>query len=267
MKIALVHDYLIEFGGAERVLLALHRTFPQAPIYTSFYRPESFDHLENWIPEDRIIPAGFNRCRVLHRLVSPLRFVAPWYFEHLDLSEYDVVISSANTYSAKAVIVRPDARHLSYIHTPPRALYGYDKNARWHRSSWKKVLATPLMSALRMHDYLSAQRPDVLIANSGETKRRIEKFYRRKAQIIYPPVAVDDIIEATKGTGDQRKYLLTIGRFLPPTLYDLVATARHTLNCVPRRAISFSAAVNRTEGAGTRKSLSVTSPPRHTMRI
>lgn len=230
MKVALIHDYLIEFGGAERVLGALHRIWPEAPIYTSFFRPEKFSNWEKFIKDWQIVPGGINKVPLAWKLISPLRFFAPLFFESKDLTDFDLVVSSSNTYSAKSVITGPETLHLSYIHTPPRALYGYDPEARWRRSSWKKMLAALPTVGLRVHDFISAQRVDHLIANSEETRQRILKFYRRNASVIYPPVEVDLIWQKTRPYFlSPGEYFLAVGRFWPPKRLDLAIGACNKL--------------------------------------
>jgi hypothetical protein len=132
-KIALVHDYLREYGGAERVLEALHKLFPEAPVFTAFVDQRSLGihwaKFKDWqIQETWLVKVpGFKQ------LFSPLRFLAPKAFAALDLSQFDIVISSSNAYFAKGVKV-PNGKHFCYCHTPPRALYCYTT-----MSDWKKI--------------------------------------------------------------------------------------------------------------------------------
>lgn len=115
-KVALVHDYLREYGGAERVLEDLHEIFPEAPIFTAYLKPEglgrAWERMKRWNIKTSWLQKFPNK------LVSPFRIFAPMIFESFDLSGFDVVISSCNIYFAKAVITKPEAFHLSYIHTP-----------------------------------------------------------------------------------------------------------------------------------------------------
>lgn len=195
LKIALVHDYLREFGGAERVLETLHKMYPDAPIYTAFFdkkslgvhakRYEGWDIRETWLGK---IP-GFKK---LH---SPLRFLAPWAFSSLDLSKYDVVISSSNAYFAKAVKV-PNGKHLCYCHTPPRVLYGYSAMSDWKRNPFMRVAGYFLNHFMRIIDVkVSRERVDLFIANSKETASRIKKFYKLDSVVVYPPVDFAEIKE------------------------------------------------------------------------
>jgi glycosyltransferase involved in cell wall biosynthesis len=186
MKVALVHDYLGEFGGAERVLLALSEMFPAAPIYTAFVRPgpayERFKHRDLRVSWAQKIP-GFAA-----KLHSPLRFLAPLIWESFDFRNYDLVISSCSWYITKGILTRPKTIHIAYIHTPPRYLYGYPTSIDWQKYWPVRLYARLINHYLREYDFVAAQRPDILIANSENTRRRIQKFYRRDAKVVYPPV-------------------------------------------------------------------------------
>lgn len=220
MRVALVHDYLNVYGGAERVLEALGELYPDAPIYTSFMvkgsRCEDVfgdrDVRESYAVK---IP-GF--ARYLH---SPMRFLAPTIWESFNLDEFDVVISSSASYMAKGVLTKPKTLHVSYIHTPPRNLYGYDTDFVWQKYRWVKMYAAIVNKQLRMFDYLSSQRADVLVANSKEVQRRIWKFYRRESEVVYPPVLISKI-KATKSKGN---YFLAGGRLVGTKNFDLIVKA------------------------------------------
>src|SRR4030042_3929635 len=128
MKVALVHDFLFEYGGAERVLEALHEIWPQAPVYTSFVDWEFIKNNKKEWREWQIIPSWFNKVPFKKALCSPLRFLAPWIWESFDLRDFDVVISSSAWYMCKGVITHPGTTHICYCHTPPRYLYGYPES-------------------------------------------------------------------------------------------------------------------------------------------
>lgn len=217
MKIALVHDYLNEFGGAERVLLVLSEMYPEAPIYTAFCKKGSAavkrfkgrDIRESWAAK---IPffAG--------KLHSPLRFLAPliWGSFEEELKKYDVVISSSSWYVTKGFgggirslklakdqkskgyspLVAIDRSNrtakgpieICYCHTPPRWLYGYKTSVEWQKFWLVRMYGLVVGHFMRQYDFNQAQKVDYFIANSNEVKKRIEKFYRRKAKVIYPPV-------------------------------------------------------------------------------
>lgn len=208
-KVAIVHDYLKEYGGAERVVEALHEIWPDAPLYTAYYNPKSLGihakKFEGW----KIKTSWLQNLPFAGRLVSPFRIFAPKIFEGFDLSDYDLVISSCNTYFSKAVITKPSAKNLSYIHTPPRYLYGYATSFNYKKHFWTKIPAEIMNHILRIWDFETSQRPDILIANSKNVSDRIRKFYRRKSEIIYPPVDVEELLKVKKQTG---KYFLTLNR-------------------------------------------------------
>lgn len=188
MKVALVHDYLKEYGGAERVVEALHEIFPDAPLYTAYYNPKSLgkdaDRFSNW----DIKVSRMQKIPGIGRLLSPLKFLSPLAFESFDLSAYDVVISSSAAYYAKGVITSQQSKHIAYIHTPPRYLYGYT-NSHWYKKNiLTRLFGEILNHFMRLYDFELSQRPDILVANSENIKQRIAKFYRRDAQVIYPPI-------------------------------------------------------------------------------
>ncbi len=199
MKVALVHDYLIEYGGAERVLEALHELYPDAPVFTSFVNKKTlgihWERFKNWdIRETWITKLPFYK-----KLHSPYRVFAPKAFAALDLSEFDIVISSSNAYYAKAVQV-PNGVHICYCHTPPRALYGYATMSDWKQNPLFRVAGALINHYLRIVDFKVSQQVDYFVANSAETAARIKKFYRRDAEIIYPPVAVPENLAAQKNS-------------------------------------------------------------------
>jgi glycosyltransferase involved in cell wall biosynthesis len=188
LRVAIVHDYLREFGGAERVLVALHDIFPDAPLYTAFVDRQALGshwaRFSGWV----IHESWLTRIPGYRRWYSPLRIWAVSYFRSFDFSEYDVVISSSNAYFAKAVRVPASAVHLCYCHTPARSLYGYATTHTLHGSRFLKMIGSLINHILRVQDVRIAQDVDVFIANSQETQRRIAKFYRRGSIVIPPPV-------------------------------------------------------------------------------
>lgn len=197
MKVAIVHDYIREYGGAERVLEALCEAFPNAPIYTAFVNRDgrAFERLyDKKIHESWAAHIPF----FVTRLHSPLRFLAPliWGSFQKELNQYDVVISSASWYITKGFgssdqrQTTKDKRpiEICYCHTPPRWLYGFKTSVEWQKYWPVRLYASIVGHFMRLYDYKAAQRVNYFLANSKETAKRIEKFYRRKADIIYPPV-------------------------------------------------------------------------------
>ncbi len=209
MKVALVHDYLREYGGAERVLEALHEIWPEAPVYVAYYNSAALGSQGRALQGWDIRSSWLQKIPFANKLVSPFRILAPMIFESFDLSEYDLVISSCNVYFSKAVITKPEALHISYIHTPPRYLYGYTTSFNYKKHWWTRVGGELINHFLRLYDFEVSQRPDILVANSKNVQARIKKFYRRDSVIIYPPVDIK-----IKNKKDKKDYFLTVGRLV-----------------------------------------------------
>lgn len=218
MKLALVHDYLIQDGGAEKVVDVMHGLWPDAPLYTLLFDRTSLPAF-----------AGRDvRTSFLERL--PLgRRKYQWYFplmptatEHYDLSGYDIVLSSTSAF-AKGVLTRENALHICYCHTPTRYLWSdthsYIEELRVPRVV--KMMLPPLLSRLRVWDRQAADRVDLFIANSQTVRRRIKKFYGRDAAVIHPPVDTHRFSISS----EPKTYFLTGGRLVAYKRYDLVIQA------------------------------------------
>ncbi len=232
MNIALVHDQLNEFGGAERVLLAMAEIWPGAPIYTAYARKES-PAWERF--KDRDIRTSW--MQYAYPLASPLRFLAPTIWNSFDFSGYDIILGSSSWYITKGFQKKGNAIEICYCHTPPRWLYGYATAKK--QNALIRAYGTSIGFFMRQYDYRAAQRVDYFIANSEETRKRIEKFYRRDAVVIYPPVdlpaapavkkgeyylfvsrpvaskGLEEAIVATKTLGVPLKIVGARGRFVP----------------------------------------------------
>lgn len=198
MKIAIVHDYLKEYGGAERVVEAMLEVWPGAPVYTTVFLPEyagpNRDRVEKW----NIKTSFLQQIPLKAKLISMFRFVAPLIFGGMDLRKFDVVItSSAGTYtSPNFVRTGKNSTLVCYYHTPPRYLYGYPVANDWRNNIGRRmllVLGQIPMFFLRLLDKKAAQIPDYLVANSKEVAGRIKRFYGREATVIYPPVEIPKI--------------------------------------------------------------------------
>lgn len=198
MKVAIVHDYLKEFGGAEKVVESLLEIWPNAPVYTSVFLPKySGPHRER-IEKWNIKTSVLQFVPFKSKLISMFRFVAPLVFYFTDLSKYDVVITStAGTYtSPNFVKIGKKTLLVNYCHTPPRYLHGYAVANDWKNNWFRRsllVLGKIPMYFLRILDFKSAQLPKFIIANSEEVRSRIKKFYKRDAIVIYPPVEIPKI--------------------------------------------------------------------------
>lgn len=224
MKVAIVHDYIKEYGGAERVLEALHGLFPEAPVYTSVYLPKYLGPHRERFKSWKIKTSWADVIPFNSKLISPIRVVAPELFKSLDLSSYDVVIVSATgAYSPNTIQTKSEkhnAIHICYCHTPPRYLYGYETARDWKKNPVSRFIGTWTIHFLRMIDFKSSQNVDFYIANSQETKRRIAKFYRKDATVIYPPVDFELDIKVERGN-----YYLTGGRIARAKHTDLIIDA------------------------------------------
>ncbi len=208
MKIALVHDYLNEYGGAERVLLALSKIWPNAPIYTAFRVAGST--ADKVFAGKKIITSGFGKIPGFNRLYSPLRFLIPWVWGGFDFSGYDLIITSASWYVTKGLGKKYGVPEVCYCHTPPRWLYGYPTSINWQKYWIVRVYALIVGHFLRMYDFNQAQKVDLFVANSKEVANRIRKFYRREAVVVYPPVAIANC--ELRNANKPKNYYLIVSR-------------------------------------------------------
>lgn len=231
MKIALIHDYLKEFGGAERVLEALHELWPKAPIFTTVFLPHFAGphqkRLKNWPVKTSL----FQKIPFKEKLISPFRLLAPLVFEAFDFRDFDLVLVSATgAYFPNLIVTRPETLHLSYYHTPPRYLYGYPTARLWQSSWLTRVFGQITNHFLRQIDFVAAQRPDYLLSNSQTTAARIKKFYRRDATVIYPPVElVDKTFKLRPKPLKDRRYFLAGGRLAAAKNIELAVKAANQL--------------------------------------
>lgn len=210
-KIAIVHDFLTYFGGAEQVLRSLHNLYPKAPIYTLVYDEA---RMKEYFPNARIIPSFLNSLprfiRNRKKLLLPLFSTAT---ETFDLRDYDIVISSSSSF-VKGIITKPKTVHVCYCHTPTRFLwdwyYNYlDENRLF---GLKRLIVVPFLHYLRMWDRAAAERVDYFIANSKNTQGRIKKYYNRESVVIYPPVDMEKTNEDVSEEIPRKDYFLIVSR-------------------------------------------------------
>jgi len=203
LKVAIVHDYLKEYGGAERVVEALLEIWPDAPVYTTVFLPEFAGPHRSRIEKWNVKTSFLQSIPFKAKLISIFRFVAPLVFKSMDLSKYDVVITStAGTYtSPNFVKMNIKSTLVCYCHTPPRYLYGYPVANDWKNNIFRRtllVLGKIPMYFLRILDKQAAQLPNFFIANSKEVAGRIKRFYNRESTVIYPPVEIPEIKSSIK---------------------------------------------------------------------
>jgi glycosyltransferase involved in cell wall biosynthesis len=217
-KIAIIHDVFIEKGGAERVLASLVSMFPDADVFIPLLSDENRSFLEKRT-KGKIYSSFFNHIPFIHSASIILKPFLYWYWETLDLAGYDLVISSSHSFSSKGVITSSEKLHVSYIHTPPRYLYAEFNEARILENKFFKYLLTPLLSWMRQKDFIAAQRPDILIANSIEVQKRIKKYYRRDSKVIYPPVSA---FSSLKIKNNKKEYYVCFSRLAKQKGMDLI---------------------------------------------
>ncbi len=218
MKAAIVHDYLVQMGGAEKVVEVLRDMFPSAPVYTSLYDPSAMpESYRSWDIRTSFLQKLPSK-RKAHRLALPLY---PMAFESFDLSGYDLVISSSSAF-AKGVITSPDTLHICYTHAPMR--FAWDTGKYLENENVPRPLGGALALVnhyLRAWDSVASARVDQFVANSSVVARRIRKYYRSDSEIIYPPVE-------TKRFALSRQpgsYYLIAARAAPYKRLDLAVSA------------------------------------------
>ncbi|MFA5383552.1 MAG: glycosyltransferase family 4 protein [Eubacteriales bacterium] len=219
MKTALVHDWLVTIGGSEKCLEIFHGLFPEAPLYTLVYNPESAQEL------------GFDHSQVHTSFLQRFPKAQKWYRQYLpfyplaveqfDLKDYDLILSSSHA-AAKGVLTRAGQTHICYCHTPMR--YAWDLTHEYLRDHGlvrgiKGTAARFFLHYLRQWDSLTANRVDFFIANSQYTAKRIWRVYRRKADVIYPPV------ETNCPSCKKEDFFLFVSRLVPYKRADLVVAS------------------------------------------
>jgi glycosyltransferase involved in cell wall biosynthesis len=226
MKVAIVCDWLVGIGGAERVVYELHKLYPEAPIYTSQYDPGEID----WFEEADIRTTWLQRLPKSFKKFLPL--FRAWTFSHLDLGDYDLVLSSSGA-EAKGVRTGPKTIHISYCHSPTHYYWirgneylerpGFPLGFNWLAKISLKLLRGPL----KRWDFQAAQRPDFLIANSAHTQEMIKRNYKRDSTIIHPPVEVDRF--KLPDPQPTRHGFVAAGRQVPYKRFDLAIEACNEL--------------------------------------
>jgi glycosyltransferase involved in cell wall biosynthesis len=218
MKIAIVYDWAThKRGGAERVLKALAEIYPQADLFTSVYDPDQAD----WAKEFKSINTTF-----LQKIPGSIKYSRIWgpliplAFEQLNFDKYDLVIT-ITSWPAKAIITKPDTKHICYCLTPPRYIW-----LKEFTSKFQYLLSCPL----RYFDYFYGQRPDKMLTISNYVAKRIKKFYRRTAEVVYPGVNTKKFKPQNKQLAITKdEYFLFIGRLVPYKKTDLVIKAFNQL--------------------------------------
>lgn len=222
MKVALVHDYLNQWGGAERVLEVFLQLWPEAPVFTAVYDKEKLgEHFTDNVVYSSFL-GSFPFARRHHRPFIPLM---PLAFERFDVRDFDLVISSSASF-AKGVLAHSNALHINYCHTPTRFLWQDFHDRAFETRKW--FIPDFLMKLggtfLRMWDFQAAQRPDIIVANSKFVARQISKFYRREAEVLYPPVDAKKF-KILNLPPRYEKFFLAVGRFVPHKKFGILIKA------------------------------------------
>jgi len=228
IKVALVHDFLNQYGGAERVLEALHEMFPEAPIFTLLYDKEKmrgkFKDADIRVSFLRKFPKFLQKR---HKWLLPFMPTAP---ETFNLRDYDLVISSSSAF-AKGIVVKPKTLHICYCHSPMRYVWDWNEKYLVEQGlrKTKRLFGRMLLNYVRLWDQVASHRVDHFIANSKTTQARIKKYYRRDSVVVYPPV---EIVEVKSTIGDlvPNSYFLIVSRLAPYKKIEIAVEAMNKLN-------------------------------------
>ncbi len=210
-KVAIVSDVVMRQGGAEKVLMAFLEMFPEADLYSLFVVPGARQEIKKRFPKVKICTSIFQnlvRSDKVSKYISLIKFVSWIYWESLGLKKYDLVISSSHSFMSKNVKKREGARHLAYVHTPPRFLYD-----EFCEIGLAKKLP---LGWLRIIDKNGSKRPDVMVVNSENVAKRVKKYYQRESVLVYPPVEVE-----LKNNLKKKNYYVCLSRLVKQKGIDL----------------------------------------------
>lgn len=217
-RVAIVHDWLVNYGGAERVVEAFLKIYPDADIFTLVYDEKKMGKI---FPKEKVHASFVQKIPLASKLYTKMLPLMPKAFESFDFSSYDLVLCSSSS-CAKGVITPPSVPHIAYIHTPMR--YAWDQFFEYQKRS-KKIVAffmNKFMPSIRLWDFVSSQRIDSLIANSKYIQRRIKKYWNLDSKVIYPPVDTERL--CPNGLEPEDFYVV-FSRFVPYKRIDLAISA------------------------------------------
>lgn len=236
MRVALVYDRLNKWGGAERVLLALHEIWPQAPLYTAVYNPKTAP----WAKDFKVVPSFLNKFPFAKKHHEIYPWATPLAFESFNFDEYDVVISVTSE-AAKGIITKPETCYICYCLTPTRYLWsGYED---YFKNSIQRLVSKPVVSYLRKWDKIAASRPDYYLAISENVRSRIKKYYGRDSEVIYPPADTEKW-KIENGKWKMGKFFLIVSRLVAYKKIDIVVRAFNELG-LPLKIVGIGGEMGR----------------------
>jgi len=221
LKIAIVHDFLVRFWWAERLVKNFSENFPDAKIFTLFYDEKN---MWKFFPKNKIITSSIQKLYNLSFWkYTHLFWMMPKAIEEFDFSDYDVVISSSSAFS-KWLIAWPETYHISYVHAPMRYSWDYFFKYPKEKKMWflKKYFFKKMTSKIREWDFVSAQRPDKIICPSQDVQKRIKKFWNRDSEIVYPFVEIEKFLPIENST---KGYFLVVSQLVPYKKVDQIISA------------------------------------------
>ena len=218
MKVAIVHDWLVTYGGAERVVEQMLKLYPEADIFTLVYDEKKMGKI---FPKEKVHASFLQKIPKATKLYTKFLSLMPKAFEAFDLTSYDLVIASSSC-CAKGVITSPNTSFVAYIHSPMR--YAWDLYYDYYKSAGliTRFFMKRQMPKIREWDFLSSQRINTLIANSTYIKKRIKKFWNRDAEVIFPPVDTNRLSPNNLPSED---FYVVFSRFVPYKRVDLAIKA------------------------------------------
>ncbi len=222
-NIAIVHDFLSQYGGAEYVVSVFHEMFPEAPIYTSIYFPD-----KTWpaFKTAKVITSFMQKTPYISKIQKWLFFVYPIVFRTMDLSSYDLILSSSANF-ASGVKVKKGQKHICYMHNPPRFLYREEEYLKKEKvAGLLRLLVSFISVPLRFFDKRSTVKIDFIIANSKNVAKRIYSTYAKESIMVYPPVEEDRFCLSEKSEG----FYLVVSRLIGYKRVDLAVEAFNNLN-------------------------------------
>lgn len=217
-KIAIVHDWLVNYGGAERVVEAFLSIFPEADIFTLVYDEKKMGKI---FPKNKVHTSFVQKIPFSKKLYTKMLSLMPKAFESFDFSDYDLVLCSSSS-CAKGVITPPSVPHVAYVHTPMR--YAWDQYFDYKKKSGKLTgfFMDKFMPSIRLWDYVSSQRIDKILVNSNYIKRRTKKYWNLESKVIYPPVATERL---TPNNLPDEGFYVVFSRFVSYKRIDLAIEA------------------------------------------